>query len=242
MTVRSEPVMLSPSHTSTVPRHDAIVAALRRPDVYPDGASSVEVIETHRAWVFLTEAHAYKLAKTNAAHRHDAASLPVRLRACQQELALNQRLGGDVYQDVVPLVRVQQGYRVGAQGPAVEWLIAMRRLPRALMLDVAIAQRNVHPDQVDTLAALLQSFYTRASPAATTGAEYRQRLLADMEAKGAALACPNMASSPRTQRGSLARCTTGSRGTRRSWRAEPASSSTRTETCAPSTSASNRDR
>jgi hypothetical protein len=66
--------MRVPWHTSDESRHDVIVAALRRPDAYSDGASSVEVIETHRAWVFLTNVHAYKLAKAAASHRHDAAS------------------------------------------------------------------------------------------------------------------------------------------------------------------------
>jgi aminoglycoside phosphotransferase family enzyme len=115
--------METPRQVSDGPRHHVVVRALRRPSAYPDGTPSVEVIETHHAWVFLTQARAYKLAKASATRRDDAASLAVRLRACQQELALNQRLGGDVYQGVVPLVRVQQGYRVDAQGPTVEWLI-----------------------------------------------------------------------------------------------------------------------
>jgi aminoglycoside phosphotransferase family enzyme len=191
MNPHSEPLMRAPWHTSDEPRHDVIIAALRRPSAYSDATPSIEVIETHRAWVFLTNAHAYKLAKASAAYRHDAASLEARLRVCQQELTLNRRLGGDVYQGIVPLARVQQGYRVDGQGPALEWLIAMRRLPRDLMLDVAIAQRSVHPDQVDALADVLQFFYRHAAPAPMTGPEYRQRLLADIDAKHAALARPH---------------------------------------------------
>ena len=169
------------------PRHDSIVAALRHHDAYGDGVTSLEVIETHRAWVFLTSAHAYKLAKANPAHRHDAVSLEQRLRACQHEVALNQRLGRDVYRGVVPLARVKRGYRVDGQGPAVEWLIVMRRLPRQLMLDVAIAERRVHLDQVDALSDVLRSFHALAEPAPATGADYCRRLVADVEAKHAVL-------------------------------------------------------
>jgi aminoglycoside phosphotransferase family enzyme len=194
--LQSEPLMRVLWDTSDVPCHDVIVAALRRPDAYSDGASSVEVIETHRAWVFLTNAHAYKLAKAQASHRHDAASLEERLRNCQRELTLNRRLGRDVYQGVVPLACARQGYRVDGQGPTVEWLVAMRRLPRHLMLDVAIAERSVHVQQVDALAEELVSFYGHAVPAPMAAAEYRGRLLADIDAKHAALARPDYGLDP----------------------------------------------
>jgi aminoglycoside phosphotransferase family enzyme len=109
MTLQSDPLMLVPWQMNDAARHDVIVAALRRPDAYSDGAPSVEVIETHRAWVFLTNSHAYKLAKAAASHRHDAASLEERLHVCQQELTLNRRLGGDVYQGVAPPLGLPTG-------------------------------------------------------------------------------------------------------------------------------------
>ena len=40
-----------------------MVAALRLPASYPDAVSQVEAIETHMSWVFLTDAHAWKLKK-----------------------------------------------------------------------------------------------------------------------------------------------------------------------------------
>jgi uncharacterized protein len=196
MTGQGELVMRAPRHIDDGPRHDAIVAALHGADAFSDGTPSVETIETHRAWVFLTNTHAYKLAKASASHRHDASQLEQRRRSCQQELALNQRLGGDVYRGVVPVARETQGYRVGGEGPAVEWLIAMRRLPRSLMLDVAIAQRSVHLHQVDALANVLLSFYEGASSEATTGPAYTRRLLADIDAKQAALARPHYGLEP----------------------------------------------
>lgn len=196
MSLHGEPLMPAPGPISEGPPHDAIVAALCRSDVHSDGTASVELIETHRAWVFLTTAHAYKLAKAKASQRHDAASLERRFRACQHELTLNQRLGADVYQGVVPLAQTQQGYRVGGRGPAVEWLIAMRRLPRSSMLDAAIDQRSVQRHQVDALGDVLLDFYGRAAPAPATGPAYRGRLLADIDAKQAALGRPHYGLEP----------------------------------------------
>jgi aminoglycoside phosphotransferase family enzyme len=189
----SEPIVLTPWHTSHPPSHAAIVAALRLPQTHCDGARSVELIETHRAWVFSTHDHAYKLAKSVASHRHDTSSLELRRVACEHELALNRRLGGDVYQGVVPLARQPRGYRVDGRGPPVEWLLAMRRLRRSLMLDVAIAERNVQLDHVNALADVLLVFYGNVAPAPTTGPEYRRRLLADITAKHANLSQPHYA-------------------------------------------------
>jgi aminoglycoside phosphotransferase family enzyme len=169
-------------------RHDAIVAALRCPCSYSDVETSVDVVETHRAWVFLTAAHAYKLAKASPSHVHDAPSLAQRRMACQRELELNRRLGANVYQSVVAVALAEHGYRVEAQGPVVEWLLKMRRLPQHLMLDKAIADGSARPVQIDGLARRLMDFYRSAEPAAMTGLEYRLRLLADIEAKRTSLA------------------------------------------------------
>jgi len=53
---------------------DETVAALRRPTTYPDEERPDEAIETHMAWVFLTEAHAYKLKKPMRARLIDPLS------------------------------------------------------------------------------------------------------------------------------------------------------------------------
>ena len=56
------------SHAISVPEEareqlNATVAALRRPSTYPGTEAPDEALETHMAWVFLTERHAYKLKK-----------------------------------------------------------------------------------------------------------------------------------------------------------------------------------
>ena len=116
------------------------VRALRSVATYPEHPASVETIETHFAWVFLLGERAYKLKKPVNVPGMDLSTLDARRLSCAEELRLNRRLAPDVYLDVVPLVRAADAtLRVGGEGAIVDWLVRMRRLPAALMLDRAIA-------------------------------------------------------------------------------------------------------
>jgi len=114
------------------------LAFLRRADSYPEMAGgTVEVIETHFAWIFLTASHAYKMKKPER-HVWDYSSLDIRERGCRTELRLNRRLAPSVYLDVVPLSCDSQGRLVlGAGERVLDWLIRMRRLPAARALDAS---------------------------------------------------------------------------------------------------------
>jgi len=72
-------------------------------------------------------------------------------------------------------------------GPPLDWLVKMRRLPRDRMLDACIERGAVRRDEVAGLAAVLARFYATAERAPSIGSEYRDRIAADIEAKGASL-------------------------------------------------------
>jgi aminoglycoside phosphotransferase family enzyme len=169
----------------------ATVAALRRPASYPGEEGPVEAVETHMAWVFLTATHAYKLKKPLRTGLIDWTTADARRTSCEGELALNRRLAAPVYRAVVPVARTGGGLRVGGEGPAVDWLVKMRRLPRVRMLDVCIARGTVPGPAVRQLAARLAAFYQRARPVGWSAARYRGRLASNIRAKGAVLECPH---------------------------------------------------
>lgn len=52
------------------------VQALCRPDCYPERSGTVEPIETHMSWVFLTDCHASKLKKPIRTSYLDFTSFP----------------------------------------------------------------------------------------------------------------------------------------------------------------------
>jgi len=162
-------------------RIDDKVTRLRDPGIYPDHPATVEVIETHFSWVFLTPHLVYKLKKPVRYHGLDFTTLAARRHNCAQEVALNRRLAPAVYLGVAALTRTDAG-RVEFDGPGrvLDWLVVMRRLPAAAMLDAALRAGAVDPAAVDRIAALLAGFYRNAAPAPLDPDAYRDRLAATM--------------------------------------------------------------
>jgi uncharacterized protein len=154
------------------------VAALRDPSCYPEPTQSVRAIETHMSWVFLTDAHAYKLKKPVRFDRQDFRTAQRRRFYCEEELRLNRRLAAPVYLDVVPLALTTDGHlRAGGQGPAVDWLVRMRRLPAESMLDALLARAAATPAQLRAVAARLAAFHLAQPAAPLDGPGYRRLLL-----------------------------------------------------------------
>src|SRR5512135_1803160 len=81
------------------------LAFLSQPAHYPEPTRTVETVETHMSWVFLTDDCAYKLKKPVSYDFLDFSTLEARRRDCEDELRLNRRLAATVYLAVVPLVQ-----------------------------------------------------------------------------------------------------------------------------------------
>ncbi len=164
------------------------VAALNDPSIYPDAPWRVESIETHCAWVFLTDSHAYKLKKPMRLDRMNNLLLAARHGNCLEELRLNRRLAPDVYIDVISLKTTPTGRLcLDSEGTPVEWLVKMRRLPAALLLDHAIAAQTVTRASIRAAGQLLAGFYSRQPSIAIAAADYCHRLAAQTDANRAAL-------------------------------------------------------
>lgn len=167
------------------------VAALSAQPAYSEPAEQIISIETHMSWVFLTDAHAYKLKKPITTPHLDYATIEARRRACELELSLNRRLAPDVYLAVVALTQsADHSLHVGGTGQLVDWLVKMRRLPRQDMLDARIERgRVVHAD-VQSLAEYLRAFYVHAEAVPFSPTAYCDRIQADIAQKTAALLRP----------------------------------------------------
>jgi aminoglycoside phosphotransferase family enzyme len=155
----------------------AKVEFLRDSGAYPEGARHVEVIETHFSWIFLTDTHAYKLKKPLHQAPMDYRTLTGRMRGCRTEVRLNRRLAPTVYLGIMPLGRQRSGHLVlGRGGRIIDWLVAMRRLPAARMLDEVMAREGVTAAELRALVGLLGSFYARARPRPMSPSRYLQHL------------------------------------------------------------------
>lgn len=153
------------------------VEFLRNPSHYPERPESVEVIETHFAWVFLTVRHVYKMKKPVQQATMDYRTLESRQRGCRNELELNRRLAPLVYIDVVPLALDRGGDMVLGRGQrVVDWLVRMHRLPASRMLDRAIAEDTIGSGDIDAVIELLCDFYRKTRPAPMEQPAYSERL------------------------------------------------------------------
>ncbi len=173
------------------PTLQAKVDALRQPASYA-GNPEVDAIETHMSWVFLAGEHVYKLKKPVRHGPLDFRSLLARHFYCLEELRLNQPLAGAVYLEVVPLLADSAG-ALGLRGPGtvVEWLVRMRRLPAAMLLDRMLEQGRAGPDHLRWVAQRLAGFYRGLEPAPLGPGHYRERLAAEIDACEAGLCDPD---------------------------------------------------
>lgn len=153
------------------------VAFLRRPEAYPEATATVEPLETHMSWVFLTERHAYKLKKPVRGESLDLTTPERRRRNAEGEVRLNRRLAEPVYLGVVPLTCAPDGtLALEGEGEPVDWLVHMRRLPAHRMLDARIEAGGLSRSEVEPAARHLARFYARAEPVGIAPEAYRRRL------------------------------------------------------------------
>jgi aminoglycoside phosphotransferase family enzyme/predicted kinase len=148
-----------------------LVAFLSDPGSYPHPAGAVERRETHVSHVFLAGGFAYKLKKPVKFPFLDASTLALRKRYCLLELTLNRRLAPATYLGIVPVTESRGKLSLGGRGRLVEWLVKMRRLPEARMMDQVVARRRITRRDIGRIAGRLVPFF-RAAERGRSAAHY----------------------------------------------------------------------
>ena len=172
---------------------DSKVQALSSPRFYDHWTRRVDVIETHFAWLFLTDDFAYKLKKPVRAQLLDQTTLAARYRGCCEEIRLNRWLAPQVYLGVVSLT-LDTGNELHLYGRdrVVDWLVKMRRLPDALMLDHSMRSGSVTLEGIESVAHLLADFYSEQVPLAIGVAEYLACMRCNMADNRTELLAPDL--------------------------------------------------
>ena len=166
----------TPQLAHALPGLEEKVAFLSTPRAYPGHARRVQAIETHMSWVFLTPRHAYKLKKPGLLDHRDLRTVAARRAHCRMEIALNRRLSEGVYLGAVSLsVDADGRLHLDLGGSVVDWLVWMRRLPAARMLDALIAHGRVGVEHIRSLFDVLGPFYRRCAPEPIRPPELRSR-------------------------------------------------------------------
>jgi aminoglycoside phosphotransferase family enzyme/predicted kinase len=129
---------------------DAVIAFLAGPGSH--GGKPVQCLETHISQVFLAGDKAYKLKKAVKLDFLDFSTLDLRHKACLRELELNRRLSPDLYLGVEPITRSGDGFVIGGDGPAVDWVVVMRRFSQNDLFDQLARDGKLTPDLIARLA------------------------------------------------------------------------------------------
>ena len=138
------------------------VALLSKPSTFADRPARVELIETHISWVFLTDHYVYKLKKPLQFDFLNYATPELRRTACEEEIRLNRRLAPHVYLEVLPVtIGSRKRLCLGGSGPAVDWVVKMRRLNSERRLDLLVQKQGLPVFQVDQLAQTLNSLVAK---------------------------------------------------------------------------------
>ncbi len=146
-----------------------VIEFLSRPQSYGPTVEKVERIETHGAIVFLAGTRAYKLKRAVRFPYMDY-STPERRRAmCEAELSINRQTAPMLYEAVCPVTREADGLRIGGLGPAVDWLVVMRRFDQEALLDRVAARGELTRDLIVAIAEAVAAFHAIAPPATAFG-------------------------------------------------------------------------
>ncbi len=143
-----------------------ILESLRNPSAYPVQTRTVELIQTHISWLFLTDAHVFKLKKPVNFGFLDFSTLDLRRFYCYEELRLNRRLCPDVYEQVVALRETDTGAAFVGTGKILEYAVMMKRLPADRMLDRLVDEGRISVEEMQIIALEICKFHTHAATSA----------------------------------------------------------------------------
>ncbi|MCR4317509.1 MAG: AAA family ATPase [Planctomycetes bacterium] len=142
---------------------ERLIADLSRPEVYPQAAEGVKVVQTHISVVFLAGGFVYKIKKPVNFGFLDFSTLEKRKHFCEEEVRLNRRLAPDVYLDAVPVTLGRSGptFRK-VKGETIEYAVKMKRLPDEWNFHSMLERKDLTADHLDLLAERLGEFYKGA--------------------------------------------------------------------------------
>ena len=146
-----------------------LIECLLNPEAYPHPTQSIEMIETHISWVFLTGPFAYKLKKPVKLGFLDFRTLDSRLFYCQEELRLNQAWAPEIYIDVVPITATAGQALVDGDGPAIEYAVRMHQFGQDQRLDLQLDANKLSDDDMDELASIVAQQHQSADVMQATG-------------------------------------------------------------------------
>jgi len=138
-----------------------VVDALMKPEAYDEEAGSIELVQTHISFVFLTKRFVYKVKKAVDFGFLDFTTLEKRRFFCEKELELNRRLCGDMYLEVVPINKAD-AIKIKGAGETVEYAVKMKRMPQERIMSKLLEKNKVDNKLIGRIAKIIAEFHSKA--------------------------------------------------------------------------------
>ncbi|WP_299457601.1 AAA family ATPase [uncultured Microscilla sp.] len=142
---------------------DEILQFLSTPQVFAERPQKVSVVQTHISIVSLLDEVVYKVKKAVDFGFLNFMKLEDRKYYLEEEVRLNSRLTTDLYLDLVPIYRLDNGAlsftSEQSTDVVVEYALKMKRLPHEFFLDELLKKNTFDWQNINLIANKLARFY-----------------------------------------------------------------------------------
>lgn len=141
-----------------------LIQQMLRPSFYPHWTqATIELVQTHTAYVLLTGDYAYKVKKPVNYGFLDYSTLTNRKRYAEAEIRLNQRTAREIYLETVPIYNRGTTFGLSASEEPVEYAVKMRQFPTGSLFSDLLKQKQLTPELMQSLAHQVADFHQRAA-------------------------------------------------------------------------------
>ena len=148
------------STESTLP---ALIEQMLAPEFYPHPVTlPIQTIQTHASVILLTGDFVYKLKKPVNFGFLDYSTVENRHHFCNEEIRLNQRGGGELYLEVLPISQQDRNYHFGNDGEVVDYAVKMVQFPQSALLSNMFEVGTITVEQIEEMGIVVAAFHRDA--------------------------------------------------------------------------------
>ncbi|HJT85699.1 MAG TPA: hypothetical protein VJ697_14550 [Nitrososphaeraceae archaeon] len=144
-----------------------IISQLKENNAYPHPVYNIKVLETHISWIFLTGPFTYKIKKQIKFGKVlDFSNLLLRKRYCQKEVTLNKPLYGNMYQNIVKIIKENNRFRfaeLNEKGKSFEYAVKMIEIPQKFRMDNLVRLGKINRKIIESLTDVLINFHNNST-------------------------------------------------------------------------------
>lgn len=160
---------------------DDVIAFLNSHVGHP-GGGPVEMVQTHGAFIFLAGDIALKMKRAVRYDYMDLSTLALRRTLLDRELELNQPIAPEIYKDVVPVTRSNDGgLALGGNGEPVEWVLRMWRFPKKNELAEIADSGGIDDELARKLGTAVFSYHMQSPKRRSDGAKLIHDILDELD-------------------------------------------------------------